>query len=145
MSDVREYIGLEEILSLDAIRLAGKLKDRLGPVGIDRIYKLCDTRYSDAPVEEIIEELVRVDFLRASPCFVNSWVRNHLVVYTTEMSRHLMAQVQKLKRRRTPLATDVAINIVRDDVSDAIAYWFGYCKHPVFLRGQTIHYLEDDE
>jgi hypothetical protein len=125
-------------LSIDALRLAGRLKHRITPIPLTRVEKICEFPYEKRAPACIAEELVVFGYL----IFEEYAYHRTSMPYTKEMSRQLLAMVQIFNQRERERMRPV--NIVRTDLEPGVAYWFGYCQHPVYATGRR-HYLEDDE
>jgi hypothetical protein len=125
-------------LSIDAMRLAGRLAATAGVITWPRIKKICEKKYDlERTPQDFVAELVAYGYL--VQLTRETWKRTQMP-YTKELSLTLMTAVQVLRRRQK---TDV-VNIVRKDIDPVIAEWFGYPQHPVRLTGR-VYYLKDDE
>jgi hypothetical protein len=137
---------LDQEVSIDALRLAGRLKDRKGAIPFARVLKICVRMYEEGrTVEAIAQELVDAGFIDHHPL---GYIRTEMV-YTHELSTYLKSWVtsrhaKRKKREVSPLSSTTQVNIVRNDIDPVVALWFGYPLHPVYLTGRRF-YLEDDE
>lgn len=129
---------------MDALRLAGRLKDRQGLITRERVAKVCEGGYEDLDPESIAAELIGAGFLFERP---EGYYRTSMT-YPHELSTYLKSWVARRQNRKKKEATfqpDTGpVNVVRNDIDPHIAKWFGYPQHPVYLTGR-VNYLTDDE
>lgn len=127
-------------LSIDAMRLAGRLAACRQPFQTARIEKICEKRYEpELSPHSIAMELVEYGFLVRHE---GDWWQRTRMQYTKELSTTLMAAVQVFKHRQRK-KSDV-VNTPRPNADPDLARWFSIAMHPVRLTGR-VHYLKDDE